>query len=64
MGGFLFALAIIFLIIRALKEVTEKPYPPDAFCNHKLYWQDQCKVNNGEMSKKEFEKNIQNGKYR
>lgn len=54
---------VIFLAI-CLKEASQPTLPPGYHNNWKLEREDADKVRFGEMSKAEFNRNINNGKYR
>lgn len=57
---------IMFIIIVALcvKEASQPTLPADYHRNWKLEREDADKVRFGEMSRAEFNRNINNGKYR
>lgn len=60
----LVVIGIIVLIYNLCKEGFEKELPADYHRNWKLEREDADKVRFGQMSKREFNRNISNGKYR
>lgn len=57
-------LAVIVIIYNAIKEICEPMLPADYHRNWRLEAQDADKVRFGEMSRSEFIRNMNNGKYR
>ena len=55
---------LIVFIILYVKAACEPTLPADYHRNWKLEQEDANKVRFGEMSRREFNKNIKNGKYR
>ena len=55
---------LIVFIIMCIKAACEPTLPADYHRNWKLEQEDANKVRFGEMSKREFIKNMNNGKYR
>ena len=62
--GVLAVIGIIILIYNLCKEGFEKELPTDYHRNWKLEREDADKVRFGQMSKKDFIRNMNNGKYR
>jgi hypothetical protein len=62
--GILAIIGIIVLIYNLCKEGFEKELPADYHRNWKLEREDANKVRFGQMSRREFNRNISNGKYR
>ena len=62
--GFLAAIGIIIWVYNLCKEGFEKELPADYHRNSKLEQEDANKVRFGEMSRSEFIRNMNNGKYR
>lgn len=62
--GALAIVGIVILIYNVFKSVFEKELPADYHRNMKLEQEDANKVRFGEMSKSEFIRNMNNGKYR
>ena len=62
MGALLVAAGIFYLIYKLVQEANTKPVPRDIDWN-KAYI-DSFKVSRGEMSKKQYNKNLYNGTYR
>lgn len=62
--GVLVVIAIIVLIYNLCKEGFEQELPADYHRNWKLEREDADKVRFGQMSRREFNRNIRNGKYR
>lgn len=62
--GILAAVGIIILIYNLIKEACEPTLPANYHRNMKLETEDANKVRFGQMSKKEFIRNMNNGKYR
>ena len=63
MGAFVLV-GFIVLICNLIKEECEKPLPADYHRNWRLEQEDANKVRFGQMSKKEFIRNMNNGKYK
>lgn len=59
-----FAVAIIIILYNLIKEACQRPYPSGSFNNSRLLQQDRAKVICGQMTQKQLERNIMNGKYR
>ena len=64
MGTFFAIAGVLGIICLAIKALCEKELPADYHNNWRLESQDADKVRFGEMSKSEFIKNMNNGKYR
>ena len=62
--GFFATIGIIVLIYNLCKEAFEPELPASYHRNMKLEMEDANKVRFGEMSKREFLRNMKNGKYR
>ena len=62
--GILAVIGIIVLIYNLCKEGFEKELPADYHRNSRLEQEDAHKVRIGEMSRRQFIKNMNNGKYR
>ena len=62
--GFLAVIGIIVLVYNLIKEACEPTLPADYHRNMKLETEDANKVRFGQMSRSEFNRNINNGKYR
>lgn len=62
--GILAVIGIIILVYQLIKAACEKELPADYHNNWKLEQEDANKVRFGEMSKSEFIRNMNNGKYR
>lgn len=62
--GFLAVIGIIIWVYNLCKEGFEKELPADYHRNSKLEQEDANKVRFGEMSRSEFIRNMNNGKYR
>lgn len=60
----MFGVCLLVFIILCIKSACEPTIPADYHRNWKLEAQDADKVRFGEMSQREFNKNIRNGKYR
>lgn len=56
-------IAVIYIVIKFIKESCQPKLPPEYHGNMKLEMEDAKKVERGEMSKKQFNKNINSGKY-
>ena len=54
----------IILVYQLIKAACEKELPADYHRNQKLEQEDANKVRFGEMSRSQFIKNMNNGKYR
>ncbi len=57
-------IGIIVIIYNVIKEVSEPTLPADYHRNWRLEAQDADKVRFGEMSRSEFIRNMNNGKYK
>lgn len=57
-------ICLIIFIVLCIKEASEPTLPADYHRNWKLEARDADKVRYGEMSKREFLRNMKNGKYR
>lgn len=57
-------IGVIAIIYNVIKEVSEPTLPADYHRNWRLEAQDADKVRFGEMSRSEFIRNMNNGKYR
>ncbi len=64
MGTFLAIVGVLALICGGIKAACEKELPADYHRNWKLEQEDANKVRFGEMSRSQFIKNMNNGKYR
>ena len=62
--GILAVIGIIILVYQLIKAACEKELPADYHRNWKLEQEDANKVRFGEMSRSQFIKNMNNGKYR
>lgn len=62
--GVLAVIGIIVLIYNLCKEGFERELPADYHRNWELEQEDANKVRFGQMSRREFNRNISNGKYR
>lgn len=62
--GFFAVIGLILLIVSGIKAACEKDLPADYHRNWKLEQEDANKVRFGEMSRSQFIKNMNNGKYR
>lgn len=62
--GIFAVIGIIILVYQLIKASSEKELPADYHRNWRLEQEDANKVRFGEMSKREFIKNMDNGKYR
>ena len=62
--GVLAVIGIIILIYNLFKEGFEKELPADYHRNSRLEQEDANKVRFGQMSKSEFIRNMNNGKYK
>lgn len=60
----LFVIGVIVFIVRCIKAACEPTLPADYHKNSKLEAQDADKVRFGQMSQREFIRNMKNGKYR
>ena len=60
----MFGICLLVFIGLCMYHASEPTIPADDHKNWKLEQEDAYKVRFGEMSKREFEKNIRNGKYR
>lgn len=60
----LFVIGLIVFIILCIKEVCEPTLPASYHNNWRLEAQDAQKVREGTMTQRQFEKNMNNGKYR
>lgn len=57
-------LGIIYFIVKLIQEACEPQLPADYHRNMDLERQDASKVRFGEMSRREFIRDMNNGKYR
>ena len=57
-------IGVIILVYQLIKAACEKELPADYHRNWKLEQEDANKVRFGEMSRREFIRNMNNGKYR
>ena len=62
--GVLVVIGIIILVYQLIKEASEPTLPADYHNNWRLEAEDSQKVREGKMTQKQFEKNMNNGKYR
>ena len=62
--GILAVIGAIILVYQLIKAVCEKELPADYHRNWRLEQEDANKVRFGEMSRSEFIRNMNNGKYR
>lgn len=62
--GVLALIGVIYIIYRLISEACEPELPSSYHNNMKKEVEDANKVMLGEMSKREFNRNIRNGKYR
>lgn len=60
----MFAICLIIFIVLCIYHASEPTLPAEYHRNWKLESQDADKVRNGEMSKREFIRNMNNGKYK
>lgn len=60
----MFGICLLVFIGLCIYHACEPTIPADYHRNWRLEAQDADKVRFGEMSKRQFEKNIRNGKYR
>lgn len=60
----LFIICLVVFAIMFIKAATEKELPEDYHNNWRKEMEDANKVRRGEMSKKDFIKNMENGKYK
>lgn len=60
----MFGICLLVFIGLCIYHASEPTIPADYHRNWKLEREDANKVRFGEMSQKQFEKNIRNGKYR
>ena len=63
MGAFAL-IGLVCLVVGFIKSACEKELPADYHRNWKLEQEDANKVRFGEMSRSQFIKNMNNGKYR
>ena len=64
MTGFLAIIGVIYVIYKLVSEAGEEPYEPGCIHNSLLFNQDMNKVRFKEMSQRELDRNIREGKYR
>ena len=64
MGTALAIIGVMVLIYKTIQALFEKELPADYHRNQKLEQEDANKVRFGEMSRSQFIKNMNNGKYR
>ena len=62
--GIFAVIGIVILVYQLIKASCEKELPADYHRNWKLEQEDANKVRFGEMSRSEFIRNMNNGKYR
>ena len=62
--GILAVIGIIILVYQFIKAASEKELPADYHDNWRLEAEDSQKVREGKMTQRQFEKNMNNGKYR
>lgn len=62
--GILAIIGIGILLYQLMKAVCEPTLPADYHNNWRLEAEDSQKVREGKMTQKQFEKNMNNGKYR
>lgn len=62
--GILAVIGIIILVYQLIKSASEKELPADYHNNWRLEAEDSQKVREGKMTQRQFEKNMNNGKYR
>ena len=60
----MFAICLIIFIVLCIYHASEPTLPAEYHRNWKLESQDADKVRYGEMSKREFIRNMNNGKYK
>ena len=60
----MFGICLLIFIGLCIYHASEKELPADYHKNWRLEQEDADKVRYGEMSQREFNKNINNGKYR
>ena len=62
--GIFAVIGIIILVYQLIKEASEPTLPADYHNNWRLEAEDSQKVREGKMTQRQFEKNMNNGKYR
>ena len=62
--GILAVIGIGILVYQFIKEASEPILPADYHNNWRLEAEDSQKVREGKMTQRQFEKNMNNGKYR
>lgn len=62
--GIIAVIGAIYIVYKLISEACEPTLPADYHRNWKLESEDADKVRFGEMSRREFIKNMNNGKYR
>lgn len=62
--GIFAVIGVIILVYQLIKEASEPTLPADYHNNWRLEAEDSQKVREGKMTQKQFEKNMNNGKYR
>ena len=62
--GVLTLIVIGYIVIKLVIEACEKELPADYHCNWRLEQEDANKVRFGEMSRSQFIRNMNNGKYK
>lgn len=62
--GILVAIGAIVIIYNLIKEACEPTSPADYHRNWRLEQEDANKIRFGEMNRREFIRNMNNGKYR
>lgn len=61
--GVIAIIAIIYIVVKLIAEACEKELPASYHGNVELEHQDYEKVQRGQMTMKQFLKNMDNGKY-
>ena len=62
--GILAVIGIIILVYQLIKSASEPTLPADYHNNWRLEAEDSQKVREGKMTQRQFEKNMNNGKYK
>ena len=62
--GIFAVIGIIILVYQFIKAACEPTFPADYHNNWRLEAEDLQKVREGKMTQRQFEKNMNNGKYR
>ena len=60
----LFVISLTVVIIHLIMDACEKEIPAEYHRNGRLKAEDSDKVRKGEMTQRQFMKNLENGKYR